>query len=212
MTCSRPCSVWCFVSVSQRPLFIPIYAKAFLCWKADAQEADRSLRPETFNIGSSRYGRIKSEKLSLSLCHFINYPPNSAFLTDFSITSFPLMNESVFPLSVGVNHPPTSVSSFPKQPICPWHVSKPPRQVRCLLLSLQLFKVVLFLLLTDGRKKNYILCVRGIKHHRLHVGREAETGTNLTFTTCEHGRQRTAQQRAGRATVKNPAKFDQSEL
>lgn len=39
-----------------------------------------------------------------------NDPPNSALLTDFFIKNVRLMNESAFPLSVSVNHPPTSAA------------------------------------------------------------------------------------------------------
>lgn len=58
--------------------------------------------------------------------HFINYPPDSTLLTDFFIKTSPLMNESVPSVSQSESSSHFSLSSFPKQPICPRHVSKLP--------------------------------------------------------------------------------------
>lgn len=70
--------------------------------------------------------------------------------------------------------------------------------------------------MTDGRKKHYIVSVRGIKHPKATIftafmwDGEAEMGAILTFTTCKHVRQWTTQQRTGRVRVKNPVHGQES--
>ncbi len=86
---------------------------------------------------------MNTSNLRNCLSHFINYPPNSALLTDFFIKTSPLMNESVFPLSVRVNHPPTLVSlHFQNSQFVPGtfpNIRHYPGQARCLMLNVQLF-------------------------------------------------------------------------
>lgn len=73
----------------------------------------------------------------------------------------PLINESVFPLSVRVNHPPTQVSlRFQNSQF----VSGTFLNLRHHQLHLQLFKVVLLLLLTHRRKKESVISLRGVTH------------------------------------------------
>lgn len=104
---------------------------------------------------------MNTSNLRNCLSHFINYPPNSSLLTDFFIKTSPPMNESVFPLSVRVNHPPTLVSlRFQNNQFVPGtfpNLRHHPGRARCLLLNVELFKVVLFLLVTDVRKKTSFL-------------------------------------------------------
>lgn len=99
------------------------------CWK----EAVQSVHPKPSTQNQRRRESV-NRKLNKN-----PDPPNSALLTDFLIKNVLLMNESVFPLSVSVTHPPTST---PKQPVCPRHISKNlrhhrQRRARCLRLKRQ---------------------------------------------------------------------------
>lgn len=86
---------------------------------------------------------MNTSNLKNGLPHIMNYPPNSTLLTDFFIKTSLLMNESVLPLSVSVNHPPSLVSlSFQKTAVVPGtfgNLRHHPGQARRPLLHVQLF-------------------------------------------------------------------------
>lgn len=99
MTCSHLCWLLCFCL--KVPFVDLLSAKAFLFdWRTEDQTF---VLPVVFHIGSSWAHQIW-EIFSFS----INYPLDFAVLTDFFINTSQLINESVVPLSVWLNHPPTS--------------------------------------------------------------------------------------------------------
>lgn len=148
--------------------------------------------PSTLKPSTQDQVAMNTSNLRNCLSLFRNYPPNSALLTDFFIKTSPLMNESVFPLSVRVNHPPTSITlHFQISQFVPGtfpNLRHHPKQARCPRLNVQLFKVLLFFLVTDRRKKENVISVRGIRQLKatiFHSGKKVPKGKIPMYSTCK---------------------------
>lgn len=94
----------------------------FVCWKADAQKTDWSINTDTVHTGSSCHEDIKPEKLSLPF----HRQPTLFRSPDRLLHQNVPSNEWISLASVSQSESSShiSLSSCPKQPICPRHVSK----------------------------------------------------------------------------------------
>lgn len=131
MTCSCLLFGALFLSKSAHCLFLFMQKPFF----AERLTHKKPTDPSTLKPSMQDQVAMNTSNLGNCLSHFRNYPPNSALLTDFFINTSPLMNESVFPVSQSESSSYISHSSFPKQPVCPRHVSKTPSSPKTSELS-----------------------------------------------------------------------------